>query len=138
MRNLNVYSTAYAAFVENLALIAPVMILVIHGYTDYVCNDYLGRPFNRLAMDLGVIGQAAIFNLGHSGMQHNPFMFLAIIPQTAAVQSLFGPYALVAEDHEVHHICPSSNFALNFRFWDSLMGSYKPMDAVLKSEATQR
>ena len=124
-RNLNVYSTSYAVFVENLLLIAPVTIAVVSGY-DVWCQGQ-GIRLNRLAIELAVIGQVLIFNLGHSGMLHHPLINLLLLP-TGILQQCFGPFSAVAQDHEVHHLCPLNNFSLNFRMWDKLMGSYKSLD----------
>ncbi|KAJ3196372.1 C-4 sterol methyl oxidase [Irineochytrium annulatum] len=123
---LNVYSTAYAAFVENLILIAPVIILSIEAYRAVMPH------YNKVAWELAIISQALIFNYGHCGYRHSP-LFHFLSPPTALVHRIFAPFNLsqVNEDHEMHHLYPLCNFSLNFRLWDTIMGSYKPIEHVI-------
>ncbi|KAJ3178897.1 hypothetical protein HK101_010083 [Irineochytrium annulatum] len=123
---LNVYSTAYAAFVENLILIAPIIILSIEVYRTVMPH------YNKVAWELAIINQALIFNYGHCGYRYSPlFHFLA--SPTALVHRVFAPFNLsqINEDHEMHHLYPLCNFSLNFRLWDTIMGSYKPIEHVI-------
>jgi lathosterol oxidase len=130
-RNLNVYSTSYAVFVENLVMISPVTLLVIYLYMQWCWAKQV--PVSRPAIELSVIGQVVIFNLGHSGMMHAPVILLLMLP-TAVLQQVFGPYSAVAPDHEIHHLCLINNFSLNFTFWDKVMGSYKSLDEYIAAK----
>ncbi|KAI8853419.1 hypothetical protein BC829DRAFT_8926 [Chytridium lagenaria] len=125
-KNVNVYSTAYAAFVENLVLIAPVIILSMAIY------DSVSVEFNGLAWHMAIINQAIIFNIGHCGFRFHPMMHFMILP-SGIIHRMFQPFDLsqVPEDHEMHHLYPLCNFSLNFRIWDTLMGSYKSIDHVI-------
>lgn len=58
-KNLNVWATAYTEFVENLVLIAPV--LMGSHYTYYCLSP---TRFNQLAWIWASIAQTIIFNMG--------------------------------------------------------------------------
>ncbi|KAJ3112318.1 C-4 sterol methyl oxidase [Phlyctochytrium bullatum] len=125
-KNINVYSTAYAAFVENLILISPVIIITFALY------DALSPVFNPLAWRMAMINQSIVFNLGHCGFRFHPVMHLFVSP-SGWTHTLLKPFDLsqVPEDHEMHHLYPLSNFSLNFRIWDTIMGSYKPIEHIV-------
>ncbi|KAJ3101922.1 hypothetical protein HDU97_000963 [Phlyctochytrium planicorne] len=125
-KNINVYSTAYAAFIENLILITPVVL------TCMVIYDSISPKFNRLAWHLALIAQGIIFNLGHCGYRFHSMMHF-MVPPNGFLHQIFRPWDLsqVPEDHESHHLYPLANFGLNFRIWDSWFGSYKPVEHVI-------
>ncbi|KAJ3215961.1 hypothetical protein HDU67_010117 [Dinochytrium kinnereticum] len=125
-KNLNVYSTSYAAFVENLILVAPVIILTLAAY------DASSIRFNKLAWHCALINQAIIFNIGHCGFRFNRMFHFMVLP-SGVIHRVFQPFDLsqIPEDHEMHHLYPLSNFSLNFRIWDTIMGSYKSINHVV-------
>lgn len=125
-RNLNVFATGYAAFVENLVLIAPVFVGVLAAY------DYVSPVFNRLSFLMAVLTQMAIFNMGHSGFKHCVALW-GIVPLVFVQQlpSWFGiRVSQRSTDHEMHHLFPQCNYSLNFCAWDKLMGTYKPIETI--------
>ena len=74
--------TSYAAFVENLILIAPPGIIATHVYWRCVSWEYGYDRFNFIAFALGFFSQSIIFNLGHCGYYSN-YLLLLLVPPTA-------------------------------------------------------
>jgi sterol desaturase/sphingolipid hydroxylase (fatty acid hydroxylase superfamily) len=74
----------------------------------------------------------SIFNLGHSGFRQNLWLWaimpLAFLQQLPAFLGI--PLSLKSTDHEMHHLFPQCNFALNFSFWDKMLSSYKPIETL--------
>eukprot|EP00475_Leptophrys_vorax_P040867 TRINITY_DN76585_c0_g1_i1.p1 TRINITY_DN76585_c0_g1~~TRINITY_DN76585_c0_g1_i1.p1 ORF type:complete len:154 (+),score=30.83 TRINITY_DN76585_c0_g1_i1:39-464(+) len=120
-RNVTVYATAYAAWIENFLLIAPEFVLVL------IAMDCMSSTkFNLLTFYACFGGQAIIFTLGHCGYKFHPVLYLLGPPNTHIQQipRLIGSgYSETPEDHEMHHLYPMANFGLNFTFWDKMMGS---------------
>ncbi|KAJ3092518.1 hypothetical protein HK102_006295 [Quaeritorhiza haematococci] len=129
-KNINTFSTGYAAFVENLILVGPVLLLTA------LIMDTFWTEFNHAVFNLAWLSQFTIFILGHSGMRMHLVLHFPWV--LAGLQRVFGSYSQIPEDHEMHHIYVMSNFSLNFTFWDKLFGTYKPIEHVMnrrKAEA---
>ncbi|KAJ3189301.1 hypothetical protein HDU85_002929 [Gaertneriomyces sp. JEL0708] len=129
-KNINAFSTGYAAWIENFLLVGPVILASVF------VMDWLMPEFNMTTVRLAWLSQFKVFIIGHSGMKMsallyfpNPFAFLA--------QQLLSPVGLsqIPEDHEMHHLYPMSNFSLNYRLLDKLRGSYRSID-TLRSKKT--
>ncbi|KAJ3092519.1 hypothetical protein HK102_006296 [Quaeritorhiza haematococci] len=127
-KNINTFSTGYAAFVENLILVSPVIVF------SALAMDNCFDQFNQTAFDMAWFSQFKVFILGHSGMRMHPLMYFPWI--FSGFQQVFGSFSNIPEDHEMHHLYVMSNFALNFRFLDRWFGSYKPIEYVMDRRKT--
>jgi sterol desaturase/sphingolipid hydroxylase (fatty acid hydroxylase superfamily) len=131
-KNITVYATGYAAWIENFLLIAPEFVIVLA-----VMDKLSSTRFNMLAFQACLISQMIVFNLGHCGYFFHPIMWL-MGPPNAHIQQLpkliGSGYSENPEDHEMHHLYPMCNFGLNFTFWDKMMGSYKPITDLIRNK----
>jgi sterol desaturase/sphingolipid hydroxylase (fatty acid hydroxylase superfamily) len=122
MKNLTVWATSYAEFFENVLMIAPPIVIIQLAYLN-LFDTYYSKSFV-----VALLNQILIFKIGHSGFYQNFWVVLACpgLIVGIALRAL-GLEGQVTTDHEMHHLFPLNNFALNFRVWDRLMGSYKPI-----------
>ncbi|KAJ3092520.1 hypothetical protein HK102_006297 [Quaeritorhiza haematococci] len=120
---LKTFSTGYAAFVENLILVGPVILF------SAIVMDTFWTDFDRIAFEMAWFSQFKVFILGHSGMRMHLVMYFPWV--FSGLQQVFGSFSQIPEDHEMHHVYVMSNFALNFRFMDRWFGSYKPIEYVM-------
>lgn len=101
--------------------VEQVLALSLHWLAIHMVAHTTGLHVVALAAHFVIKAMGACFN--HTGFD---------------VQfSLFGiEYSVRA--HEMHHRKPNTNFAQFVMFWDRLMGTYKPYDSGLKTEADGR
>ncbi|TPX68074.1 hypothetical protein SpCBS45565_g03391 [Spizellomyces sp. 'palustris'] len=126
-RNINAFSTGYAAWIENFLLIGPSILISV------VLMDLM-PSFNMLTLRLAWLSQFKIFVIGHTGMKMHPLLYFG--NPFAWLQQVLSPVGLsqIPEDHEMHHLYPMCNFSLNFRLWDTLWGSYKSIETLNRNK----
>ncbi|KAI9354828.1 hypothetical protein DFJ73DRAFT_775641 [Zopfochytrium polystomum] len=137
-KNINVYTTSYATATENLLLIVPPLLLF-----TYLFERAHPDVYNATTFAACVASQFLVLSVGHSGFKHHPILFA--VPFPPALTHLL-PHAvglgLRTQDHEMHHVYPLCNYALNFSLWDYVLGSHRDIEELqafkkTKSEATK-